>query len=158
MSRSATFAVISITLAACGGGTSAPGSSPDASAGGPDAALDTYVPPDPGDTETIDEGAGDGLPSEAADVSPEPPCDGSLCGIPEQIALGDFHSCVRLHQGTVTCWGENTYGELGDGTTTQRRTPTSVAGLADVAEVAAGGDHTCARMNDGIGRSCPFTS
>ena len=36
------------------------------------------------------------------------------------ISLGYFHSCAVLTSGTVMCWGFNSNGQLGDGTTTTR--------------------------------------
>jgi len=63
------------------------------------------------------------------------------------IAAGGYHTCA-LKGGQVYCWGQNNYGQLGDGTTTQRITPTLVAdgamGNSGVTAVAAGGYHTCA--------------
>ena len=43
-----------------------------------------------------------------------------------QIATGQAHSCALVAGGTVKCWGWNYYGQLGDGTTTDRWTPVSV--------------------------------
>ncbi len=43
------------------------------------------------------------------------------------------------------CWGGNAFGQLGDGTTTDREGPVRVAGIAPVAQVAAGAKHTCVR-------------
>ncbi|WP_353569794.1 hypothetical protein [Candidatus Albibeggiatoa sp. nov. BB20] len=42
------------------------------------------------------------------------------------IALGIRHSCALLTDDSIRCWGQNLYGQLGDGTTTGRYTPTSV--------------------------------
>jgi alpha-tubulin suppressor-like RCC1 family protein len=44
-----------------------------------------------------------------------------------QIALGERHSCARLGDGTVRCWGDNDRGAVGDGGTADRWTPTLVA-------------------------------
>ena len=61
------------------------------------------------------------------------------------IAAGDVHACAVTAGGVVKCWGSNSYGELGDGTTTRRQTPTPVTGLgAGVASISAGTYHTCA--------------
>jgi alpha-tubulin suppressor-like RCC1 family protein len=37
--------------------------------------------------------------------------------------------CARSEDGTVCCWGSNYAGSVGDGTTTDRLTPTLVEGL-----------------------------
>jgi alpha-tubulin suppressor-like RCC1 family protein len=50
--------------------------------------------------------------------------------------------------GTASCWGDNTGGALGDGTTTNRLTPTPVSGLTSVSQLAAGWNHTCALKTD----------
>ena len=42
------------------------------------------------------------------------------------IAAGDYHTCALLNSGDVNCWGDNTYGELGDGTLENRLTPVEV--------------------------------
>lgn len=69
-----------------------------------------------------------------------------------EVALGAYHTCVRLTDGTVRCWGANDYGQLGDGTTVDRYTPTPVPALTGVAEIALGGRNTCARLTDGTVR------
>ncbi|MDP7649940.1 MAG: hypothetical protein QF834_07110, partial [Candidatus Thalassarchaeaceae archaeon] len=45
------------------------------------------------------------------------------------ISAGGAHTCAILDDGSVACWGDNDYGELGDGTTTDRHTPTQTASL-----------------------------
>jgi alpha-tubulin suppressor-like RCC1 family protein len=67
---------------------------------------------------------------------------------PGSVSTGTGHTCSVDGAGAVRCWGENSDGQLGDGTTISRETATPV-GLAGVAEVAAGGLHTCARKTDG---------
>lgn len=65
-----------------------------------------------------------------------------------QLALGDFHSCALLADHTVACWGRNRGGELGDGTTEDRHTPTAVKGLSGVEQIALGSNFSCARTSD----------
>jgi alpha-tubulin suppressor-like RCC1 family protein len=67
----------------------------------------------------------------------------------DTIAAGDAHSCVRLTDQTVKCWGHNSSNQLGNATPTPRFTPVPVTGLSNVAAVAAGGKHSCARLADG---------
>jgi hypothetical protein len=45
------------------------------------------------------------------------------------VAAGNDDSCVVLRGGLVKCWGMNTYGELGNGTTADTPAPTSVVGI-----------------------------
>ncbi len=68
------------------------------------------------------------------------------------LAAGAGHSCALTASGGVRCWGDNTYGQLGDDSTTQRLTPVAVVGLPDgsiVTALAAGNNHTCALLSDG---------
>lgn len=58
------------------------------------------------------------------------------------------HSCAITPQNQVKCWGSNTRGQLGDGTTDNRTAPTLVDGLTDAAFVVAGIDTTCAVLRD----------
>ena len=39
---------------------------------------------------------------------------------------GSYHTCVLKAEGTVWCWGANSQGQLGDGTTTQTHVPVRV--------------------------------
>jgi eukaryotic-like serine/threonine-protein kinase len=45
------------------------------------------------------------------------------------LALGRAHSCARLADGAVSCWGVNNFGQLGDGSTLLRAAPVATNGL-----------------------------
>lgn len=71
----------------------------------------------------------------------------------ESVTSGLYHTCALTNSGGVKCWGYNAYGQLGDGTTTQRTTPVDVSGLTTgVIYVAAGEHHTCALTRNGAVR------
>ncbi|MSP61304.1 MAG: RCC1 repeat-containing protein [Myxococcales bacterium] len=74
---------------------------------------------------------------------------GLTAAIQPQIAAGFHHTCALRPDRTVRCRGWNPYGQLGDGTTTDRRSPTPVSALAGVSSIAVGGYHTCAQLGDG---------
>jgi alpha-tubulin suppressor-like RCC1 family protein/uncharacterized protein YjdB len=59
-----------------------------------------------------------------------------------QITAGDQHSCV-LTSGRAYCWGEGTWGEVGDGNFFTRSTPRLVVGGLTFGSLAGGGHHTC---------------
>jgi alpha-tubulin suppressor-like RCC1 family protein len=65
------------------------------------------------------------------------------------VSAGQAHSVGLKSDGTVWTWGENSYGQLGDGTTTKHYTPSQVPGLANVIAVAAGDFHTVAVKGNG---------
>jgi alpha-tubulin suppressor-like RCC1 family protein len=65
------------------------------------------------------------------------------------IAAGDSHTLYLLADGAVKAAGSNHYGQLGDGSTTDRSTPVAVGGLANVTALAAGQSHSLAPRVDG---------
>jgi alpha-tubulin suppressor-like RCC1 family protein len=66
------------------------------------------------------------------------------------MATNNAQTCAILRSdGSVMCWGDNTHGELGDGTKEQRRTPVAVLNLKGAVGLVAGVYHTCALLGDG---------
>lgn len=75
-------------------------------------------------------------------------CVGSACRGVVGACASDSMTCVRTSDQAVRCFGDNMYGEIGDGTTVPRMTPTlNLAGPADL--IACGGALACARRGDG---------
>ena len=89
---------------------------------------------------------GDGTPTDSPVLVPV-----TVSGITDAIAVatGFNNTCALLSRGLVQCWGSNTYGQLGNGTTTDSPVPVTVSGIVDAAAVAAGRDHTCALLGTG---------
>ncbi|MFH1173958.1 MAG: hypothetical protein V1725_02400, partial [archaeon] len=66
------------------------------------------------------------------------------------ISAGGSYTCaIRANDHRVVCWGSNTYGQLGNGTTTQRNNPTPINDTAAYTTITTGTYHTCGiRAND----------
>lgn len=69
------------------------------------------------------------------------------------VAAGAYHTCALRSNGTVACWGRNSDGQLGDGSTQGSNTPVEVVGIptpvATPVAIAAGAFHSCALFSDG---------
>jgi len=76
---------------------------------------------------------------------------GALSGIDNAVELvaGEHHACARKTDDTIWCWGNNDYGQLGDGSTTIRSTPVELTTISDLAEISLGTTFTCERKTDG---------
>lgn len=61
-----------------------------------------------------------------------------------RVSAGRQFTCGIATDRSVHCWGRNTAGELGDGTSTGRAIPAPVSTLSQVVAIGAGSEHTCA--------------
>jgi alpha-tubulin suppressor-like RCC1 family protein len=69
----------------------------------------------------------------------------------QDVAVGDGQSCAIKTDGTLWCWGNNSSGQLGVGTTSSLTTPHQVSHTTTWREVNAGDHHTCAIDADYVG-------
>lgn len=70
-----------------------------------------------------------------------------------QVVGGLGYSCALVRDGTVRCWGDNTFGQMGIGATGGgNRGVTVVPGLSNVVQLAGGHQHVCAVLRDGTVR------
>ena len=76
-----------------------------------------------------------------------------LSGVEATSVDGGFtHSCARLNDGTIACWGSNDAGELGNTSVAlggESTTPVLVEGIATAIQVSAGWGHSCAVLTGG---------
>jgi len=93
---------------------------------------------------------GNGSTTSGTDLTPNAV---SGLGSVKSISAGFHHTCAVLDNGSVTCWGYNYNGQLGDGTTSTSNSPVSVSGLGSVNSISAGGNingsYTCALLDNG---------
>lgn len=66
-----------------------------------------------------------------------------------QVAAGDSFTCALRVDGSVSCWGENSAGQLGNGGSSTSDSPVDVIGLTNVIAIGAGAAHACAVQRDG---------
>jgi alpha-tubulin suppressor-like RCC1 family protein len=79
---------------------------------------------------------------------------GLQVAVKQLASAEDSQACaVLLADGTVYTWGFNAFGELGDGTTTERHTPVLVPGLSGITQLAQGADHMLAAGAGGVVRA-----
>ena len=70
----------------------------------------------------------------------------------KSISAGNNHVCAILDDGSVSCWGSNYYGGLGNGDSQDRFFPTPTVSLGEgrvAVEISSGYIHTCAILDDG---------
>lgn len=70
----------------------------------------------------------------------------------DEMAPGGNHTCARLQNGSIQCWGGNTHGQAGQVPDSDAgvTSPTAVAGVANALRIASGwGDFSCAVVKGG---------
>ena len=90
---------------------------------------------------------GNGAASANGDAE-NPATVSGLTGV-TQVSAGAEHSLALLSDGTVEAWGDNSHGELGNGTTTSSDVPVPVPSLTGVKYVAAGQEYSVAVLTNG---------
>ena len=61
------------------------------------------------------------------------------------VICGDYFSCAISTSGSLSCWGSNAYGQLGDGSFLDKAAPAAVSNMASgVSHLSAGSAHACA--------------
>jgi len=65
------------------------------------------------------------------------------------FSTGGSHACAVSTAGKVYCWGANSGGQLGNGTTDASALPVEVPGITDAIAVDAGDSHTCVVRSGG---------
>lgn len=65
------------------------------------------------------------------------------------ISSGFNHTIALKGDGTVWAWGQNNFGQLGDGVNINRSIPVQVSGLSGIIAISTLNNHTLALKNDG---------
>ncbi len=163
-SSASTSAASSSSAAGSGGGANG-GAGGGGGAGGSPTPLFVQVAAGTGDSCALSNSAtvycwggngGGALGLGVTDLDPhmKPTLVPNLNGVAE-IRAGAGYNCARMLDGTVRCWGWNKWGQLGDGTTKDKYSPTVVPGLVGVVSLDASdgggvdGAHACAAKLDG---------
>ncbi|MBX3208928.1 MAG: hypothetical protein KF764_28105 [Labilithrix sp.] len=139
---SAATAAVLMSVAACGSDDRIVGTAePDA--------TDAASPPDES-------------PDAAPPVDARPPfdaaaepitCTASPCAV--ELVAGERHFCARMSDGTVRCWGDDFWGQLGRGEADETSPESDagaippVVGLSNAVQISAGARSTCALLADG---------
>ncbi len=70
-----------------------------------------------------------------------------LSGVTTQLVGGMAHHCSRSQIGQVHCWGDNSYGQLGDGSNDNQTSAVALP-LSLITQLSSGDDHVCALKAD----------
>ena len=67
----------------------------------------------------------------------------------KDVSLGASHSAALTSDGSLWTWGDNSDGQLGDGTTTNRYNPQKISGVPKFESISVGASHSAALTPDG---------
>ncbi|MFA7478637.1 MAG: hypothetical protein WC184_12240, partial [Acidimicrobiia bacterium] len=98
----------------------------------------TAQPEQPAPTTTTEPTTTTTAPPTTTTIEPEPDP-----GFWAQITAGSNHSCGITTGGDAYCWGNNTYGQMGNGNTPSQTTPVKVVGNHSFVSITAGVGHSC---------------
>jgi len=65
------------------------------------------------------------------------------------IGIGGRQACALLTDSTIWCWGDNTYGQLGNKTNTGSTIPVQVPDITTATSISVSGRNACASLRDG---------
>ena len=71
---------------------------------------------------------------------------------PVMMAIGARHACVLLSDSSIRCWGDNDFGQIGDGTWESKGSPITIQGFDNqdpIISISAGIAITCAVTSSG---------
>ena len=81
------------------------------------------------------------------------PTPAAVLGITTAIQLNSSaanFSCAILSDHTIKCWGRNSNGQIGNGSTGSGvATPAAVSGISTATQISLGNDYSCALLSDG---------
>jgi alpha-tubulin suppressor-like RCC1 family protein len=96
----------------------------------------------------------DRLTPATVNTSPNTPLTNAVA-----ITAGSAYTCALQAVGTVRCWGNNVFGELGSGDTAPSSVPVIVGGLSNAVAITAGGSfYTCALLANGTAKCWGFNA
>ena len=72
-----------------------------------------------------------------------------VTGMWKSVSAGGYHNLAIRTDGTLWAWGENTEGQLGDGTLDNQPAPVQIGTATSWATISAGGGHSLATRTDG---------
>jgi alpha-tubulin suppressor-like RCC1 family protein len=120
---------------------------------GPNPPEDTPDAPAPAPDVASADGVAAGPTScrSSAECAPDQFCASGRCRADAVgIAAGCQHTCVVLADATARCWGDNEFGQVGSGHSTDHSTPAVVAGLAGASSVVGSSRNSCALVRGGV--------